>query len=340
MPVALIGVISDNSSTVKQQREIMTHAIRQQIIEKTKHVFALATEKYGFDVDFNDIHLVFKNKGRSAGQASIKRHYRKHQYGLMFSLESAALDMDEMLNDTIPHEVAHLVNFNQPHTGKNHDMGWKSVCIGLGGHGGRTHSQELTKTKYRKQYLYVTDSGDERIVGSAKKHNNIQHRGAVYTIRATGEKYGKEQFVRVISADEHRRNHTTKVQAARTGYTNIKDEPATPPPGWTPKSEPNWKLPPKDMSPQPTAPMPTFEGPRTEPNLLKPDPVVPPLVPVTTPRKTSGKVSKKVRAQHIYTVMVTNGESRANIIKNMMTQLDMTKAGASTYYANAKKAAA
>ena len=179
--------------------------MQHQITEKCQTVFAQACEIYGIDFDFKQIRIDFTTKGMAAGKAGWVRDAADcpKTYFLSFSLESAEYDINEMLNVVVPHELAHMVNYMVPSTGKRHDIGWKSVCRRLGGTGERTHNQPLTKSVYRKAYLYVTNSGLERVVKSAKKHNNIQ-RGTSYTIRSSGEKYGRDHFVRTISADEHR----------------------------------------------------------------------------------------------------------------------------------------
>jgi predicted SprT family Zn-dependent metalloprotease len=221
--------------------------IQNQIRAKVREVVAIAAEKYGFNIQYHELTIDFKNKGQAAAQAWRQR--RSNTYGLTFSLESARLDMDEMLNDTIPHEVAHLVNFFDPSTGSNHDHGWRRVCIGLGGTGKRTHSQVLSKARYKAQYLYTLDSGKEHKVGP-KVHKNIQQKGMTYTTRKTKELISKEHFTRVITPEEHKREHQKQVAAyaakagadaptTATSHKRPKAKPArttTPPKGrWTSK---------------------------------------------------------------------------------------------------------
>ena len=194
--------------------------MQQQIKAKVAEVVKLAKELYDFPISVQAITMTFRRTGQAAAQAGVRRNRAtgKSTYLLKFSLEAAALNPDEMLNDTIPHEVAHLVNFWDKRTGDDHNPGWKNVCRRLGGTGVRCHSQKLTKTKYRRQYLYITDGGTERIVKSAAKHNRIQ-RGTRYTTSKTREVYGAEHFVRVIPAAEHKARHLKEVAqyAAKNG---------------------------------------------------------------------------------------------------------------------------
>ena len=192
-------------------------ATQAQIKAKVKECMALANELYDFDLKYNELDITFKSKGQAAASAWSRGHRYDapcdRQYGLKFSTESASLDSDEMLNDTVPHEVAHLVCMYSPRYGDNHDSGWKRVCRALGGTGKRTHSQVLTKGSYKKQYLYRTPSGQEFKFG-AKRHRTVQ-RGGSYTSRRGRETINSSCFVRIISSDEHRREHTKQVNEYR-----------------------------------------------------------------------------------------------------------------------------
>ena len=189
-------------------------ATQAQIKAKVKECIKLAKELYGFDIAYKDIDITFKSKGQAAAQATCMENRvtkERHSFGLKFSTESASLDSNEMLNDTIPHEVAHLVCYWNDSLGDNHDYGWKRVCIALGGTGARTHSQVLTKGRYRTQYEYrLGNTGKTAKVG-AKAHKNIQVRGCTYTNNKTRIKFGKDDFIRTISPEEHRREHQKKV---------------------------------------------------------------------------------------------------------------------------------
>ena len=264
---------------------------KQPILDKVREVVALAQRRYGFDIRFQDLDIKFVEKGRAAAQASHRR--MTNQYGLKFSLESADLDIKEMLEDTIPHEVAHLVNFYDSSTGSNHDGGWISTCIALGGSGARCHTQVLTKAKYRKSYVYVTSSGNERIIKSAAKHNRIQ-RGATYTIRRTGETYGASHFSHIISAEANRKAH----EAVVTQYRASNGKAASP-----------------------VSPTPVPQASHTRPT------------PAVKVPKTG---SKKARAQTLYDAY--KGQGRQAIMLMFIQKLDMSKAGASTYYNTCKNA--
>lgn len=181
---------------------------QQPIRDAVRKCVDLANEKYGFNVPMDNIRISFKTKGRAAGTACR----RGSQYYLEFSLESADIDIREMLEDTVPHEVAHLVCFFDYSLGRNHDRGWKRVCIGLGGTGNRTHTQQLTKAKYRAGYLYRASCGTEVVVG-AKIHKKVQLFGSTRVLRKTRGTFGRDDFIRAKSPNEMRREHEAEVAA-------------------------------------------------------------------------------------------------------------------------------
>ena len=262
----------------------MTHKI--QIRDKIKQVVEMAERKYGFPIPYDRMTIEWKNKGNAAAAAWMQYG----RYGLKISMESATLDMDEMLNDTIPHEVAHLVCFHNRSLGKNHNNGWKSVCRGLGGTGARTHSQVLTKAKYRSQYLYRTDSGAECKVGP--KIHKACRLGGTRRLKRTNEVFGIDHFIRHITPEEHRREHAKEVAE----YRNAAGSPAAP----TSHKRPT----PKQASHK-------------------------------RPTRSSGGQTKKARAQAIFDRCPSTG--RDGIIAKFMSELDMTKAGANTYWYNITK---
>lgn len=146
-------------------------------IETVRNATVKALEAAGklYGVDLSKTHITFDLKGRAAGQAI------KHANGLLQIRFNAPMinsnGYDHVLNDTVPHEVAHLVNFANPRTGHNHDAGWVSVCRALGGTGERYHSQEVVYAK-GKTYEYTT-SENKTVRISEVRHRKIM-KGAVY----------------------------------------------------------------------------------------------------------------------------------------------------------------
>lgn len=140
---------------------------QQQIIDKCKAVFAKAKELYGLDMSQVGIH--FDLKGSAAGMACR----RGNQYFMRFNRDMLTREaFDHVLNDTVPHEIAHQVCFMNRTLGSNHDAGWARVCRALGGTGGRTHSEEVVYGKGHT-YEYTTDRGHKVRMGD-KHHATVQ----------------------------------------------------------------------------------------------------------------------------------------------------------------------
>jgi predicted SprT family Zn-dependent metalloprotease len=84
---------------------------------------------------------------------------------------------EAILNDTVPHEMAHIICFLHPRLGKNHDIGWRKVCKELGGTGNTCH-KHLVKYARGKTYQYTTTLGIDMNV-SQVRHRRIQS-GIIY----------------------------------------------------------------------------------------------------------------------------------------------------------------
>jgi len=91
----------------------------------------------------SDVEVSFDLSGLCLGYAQLTFG----KYRMRFNMEAYDKAPDEILNDTVPHEVAHLVCFANPLQGRKHDSGWKRVCQRLGGTGARTSDLELTSTR-------------------------------------------------------------------------------------------------------------------------------------------------------------------------------------------------
>lgn len=148
---------------------------QQQILDKCKEVFALATRLYG--VDMSNVSVHFDLKGRAAGMACR----RASGMYMRFNRDMLTRDaFDHVLNNTVPHEIAHIVCFMNSSLGRGHDGGWARVCAQLGGNATRCHSEKVVYGK-GTTYEYITTNGHEVRV-SDKVHRNIQ-KGTAYTFK-------------------------------------------------------------------------------------------------------------------------------------------------------------
>jgi predicted SprT family Zn-dependent metalloprotease len=98
------------------------------------------------------------------------------QFSLRFNCELIQGEhFDDMMSNTVPHEVAHLVCYARPELGRKHDAGWKRVCVALGGNGKRTHNYDVV---VRGRFDYITDKGNKVSV-TKKYHNYVQMGGSL-----------------------------------------------------------------------------------------------------------------------------------------------------------------
>lgn len=92
---------------------------------------------------------------------------------LRFNVEAIRKYPYDAINDTIPHEVAHLVCMLNDFYGKNHNRGWKNVCKILGGSGIRTSNLPLTSARKQTRFIYELDDGT-MYEATKRSHKQIQ----------------------------------------------------------------------------------------------------------------------------------------------------------------------
>jgi predicted SprT family Zn-dependent metalloprotease len=98
------------------------------LLERLQQVFNLANQQYGTNFSFNTVHVGTLDP--SLGAMGRATHYEDGSFSLELNLEE---DHRLLADDTIPHEVAHLICFHNPRLGQDHDQGWKEICRDLGG---------------------------------------------------------------------------------------------------------------------------------------------------------------------------------------------------------------
>ena len=149
--------------------------------ERTHQVLAKAEALYGVKT------IAFNLRGRVAGWAGCKFCALTRQakdFSLRFNSEIIQGDhFEDMINFTIPHEIAHLLCYARPELGRKHDAGWKRVCIALGGNGSRTHNYDVV---VRGRWDYLTDLGNKVSV-TKKYHAYVQAGGTLTFKRGLGQ---------------------------------------------------------------------------------------------------------------------------------------------------------
>lgn len=141
---------------------------QQQIINKCKQLFVRAHQLYALDM--TKVGIRFDLKGKAAGMACYRRG---GVYYMRFNRDMLTREaFEHVINDTVPHEIAHIVCFMKPELGNNHDRGWARVCRELGGSGDRCHDEDIVYGK-GYTYEYVSTNGNTIRVGD-KYHREIQ----------------------------------------------------------------------------------------------------------------------------------------------------------------------
>lgn len=158
---------------------------KRRLIDRVDEVLQDAAQRYGLPAW--DVSVHFYSKHRAAGYAKF---HRFGQMEIRLNLEAYYLDPQDMLKDTIPHEVAHLVCMMFPQHGKGHDRGWQYICRTLGGSGRRCHDLQLTPARKTRMFKYTLPSGATVVLKSVR-HLKIQRGLMTYRTRRTGEKLDK-----------------------------------------------------------------------------------------------------------------------------------------------------
>jgi SprT protein len=145
---------------------------QQQIIAKCNTVFEKAKELYGLDLSVCTIR--FDLKGRVGGTAGARGSSLAgtRSYHMRFNADMVQRDTVEMVDETVPHEIAHIVCFMNPKLGSNHDAGWARVCRQLGGNGSRLHEMPVIYGR-GNTYEYITSNRSTVRIGE-KHHKEVQ----------------------------------------------------------------------------------------------------------------------------------------------------------------------
>lgn len=153
----------------------------QQFRAEVRKCLEKAGKMYGLEEQMARVDIRIDIGGhRTAGQAGYKGGY----HYVRFHPDAVAKYYDEMVKDTIPHEVAHVVCHMNPTLGRNHNAGWKRVCRSLGGDDSRCHTMEFGNKPKREECWYRTTTGDLVDVGPIR-HARLQKNTWV-TYRARG----------------------------------------------------------------------------------------------------------------------------------------------------------
>src|SRR5690606_27376525 len=176
---------------ILRQRGIYTQDFRGRL-EFLKRVRECQTKAHGLFPDFKlkveELPVVFVRSGRIAGMAKRQRNI----YNLEFSVEAILKDWEEMITNTIPHEMAHIVDMYLHGGHSSHGPRWKYIVQRLGGSSDRTHDIPLNKSRRSRKYIYQASCGT--VVEVGPRHHNTIAQGGKLTVKRTGGLVTRKHF--------------------------------------------------------------------------------------------------------------------------------------------------
>lgn len=140
--------------------------------------------------------IVFYEKGRAAGMASATNG---DILNLEFNVHFILNNWDEMISDTVPHEIAHLVDYWINGKFNAHGAEWQRIMRQMGVNPSRTHDMKVKRARRTRRYSYIAKCGTNIWV-TTQIHKKIQM-GYVRIVRKTGGQIdrncytGKEKWV-------------------------------------------------------------------------------------------------------------------------------------------------
>lgn len=142
--------------------------LREEIIQKIEYFRSVAEQKLG--IKLPDISVDFDcHDSDTLGYAidttiTLNLSHKCHR------------DLNQLLNDTIPHEMAHVVCNLFPQFGCDHDDGWKNICriFGIMGNATIVEINDRGVHGSRKRGFVYTNTLGKQVAVSKKMHIRIQ----------------------------------------------------------------------------------------------------------------------------------------------------------------------
>lgn len=172
------------------------------LIVATEQLLARAEQQWGLPASWRQLlQISCCLRGRAAGKVEV--HWRGGQplrVRLRLNLAAARLDWRQMVEDTIPHEVAHLVVMSQPKrfNQQPHGEDWRQLCLALGGSGNSRHQLPLLPARRSRQWQYRDSQGQLHLLTTIR-HQRLQQ-GQRYQVRASGAWLDASGLVAAVAA--------------------------------------------------------------------------------------------------------------------------------------------
>jgi len=146
----------------------MSEALLNEFEHLVRAKIASAFKEFDVQHDPRDVTISMNIRGRVGGRAYMNRD----ELFLDFNRVAILEHWEFMVDNTITHEIAHLIAFVSPHLrAKGHNRNWKYIDIQLGGTGNRTHPMPLAKVRKTTWYLYNVAGKDIQM--SAIRHKRL-----------------------------------------------------------------------------------------------------------------------------------------------------------------------
>ena len=152
-----------------------TTTVKQAIIARIDELTRIATYM-GLRYPAKTIHD-FSLRGRCAGQyvysyIGVTTSFTKSV--LRWNLDIAKNNLQDYLNTTVPHELAHAIQKYHYPTSQPHGAEWRRLCVALVGHElPRCHSFDVTLARKTKRYTYTCNCDSKTHNISSVIHNRI-----------------------------------------------------------------------------------------------------------------------------------------------------------------------
>lgn len=145
---------------------------KEALIAKGEEYFLLA-ERF-FDRSFKRPEYFFNQRGRAAGTAHLHRNWLKLN-PILFKQ-----NQNEFFKQVIPHEVAHLIAFQQYGKVRPHGREWQAVMQGIFKKPASTTHNLNVDDVVGRQFDYACECQTHKL--TIRRHNKIQ-KGARYLCR-------------------------------------------------------------------------------------------------------------------------------------------------------------
>lgn len=194
--------LRNNTTISARSSEVFFESVKDKIINRIHEVILKADNELNLSGKVSDYNLTvdFPKSSRYLGRAGMKKNNQSGKFDLKIELNKNALEekFEHMMEDVIPHEVAHLVCFvNYFVKGikvKPHGKEWKAICTRLGGKPSSICKEKFSTLESAKKraiyrYAYTLDDGSTVLI-PGPTHKKIQL-GKLYSTRSktTGKSF-------------------------------------------------------------------------------------------------------------------------------------------------------